>query len=53
VRVSPSSFFCAFKNESLAPLRWVQHSIYMKQHSNNTCIMTIYISVYSISRYPG
>jgi hypothetical protein len=34
VRVSPSSFFCAFKNESLAPLRWVQHSIYMKQHSN-------------------
>ena len=53
VRVSPSSVFCAFKNESLAPLRWFQHSIYMKPHSNNTCIMTIYISVYSISWYPG
>ena len=48
VSVSPSSVFCAFKNESLAPLRWFQHSIYMKQHSNNTCIMTIYsISWYS------
>jgi len=48
VRVSQSSVLCAFKKESLAPLRLFLRSIYMKQHSNNTCIWTIYISVYSI-----